>query len=190
MKKFDDKFDYRKGLLGALLVSSTTENDFLLPTIEEFVLSEIINGTIDYINGNAGKLSYHDFRFNRNHFEREIWKYFESELKSSKRELNSKIMDSITTMCKYYMVTPDGPDRPYPETELYILFKGPFGSGGICPVLMRSAFSLPQELVLKVQRELIPLLSEAEKRDIKGIGKSMRKYISKDLGFIRETYHW
>lgn len=188
MKRFDDKMDYRKGLLEALLVASTTESDFRLPTIEEFILSEVVNGTIDYVNGNAGRINYHDFKY-KSHFEKEICKYLQSELESSKKELNPKIKESIMTMCEYYLTPSAGPERPSPETELYYLFNGPYGNG-ICPVLMRSTFSLSQELVVRTQNEIIPRLSEHEKKDIIGIGKSTRKYISKDLGFIRETYHW
>lgn len=44
MERFDDEINYRKGLLKALLVASTTENDFLLPTIEGFILSEVVFG--------------------------------------------------------------------------------------------------------------------------------------------------
>ena len=169
---------------------STTDKSFRIPTIEEFVLSEVVNGTIDYFGGKAGKVTYQKMR-NGNSFERALFEYFEKELKShSKGKLNPHIRESIRKLCKPYSVNPTGPDRPYLQTELYVHFSGkPFG-GGVCPVNMRSTFSLPQETVVKVEKEVLPKLSNPERRDVEGIGKAMRKFIDNDLGFIRERYHW
>jgi len=189
-KKDEEEWSYRRHLLEALLVSSVSEDRFRLPTIEEFILSEVVNGTIEYIGGNVGQIDYQKFRFDRNSFERELNKYFEAEMRAhSKGKLNPKFKKAVTKLCEHYYVNPTGPDRPYPYTELYAHFKG-FGGGGICPVIMQSSFSLPQETIIRVQREVLPELSNPEKRDVEGISKAMRKYIDRDLEFIGKTYHW
>jgi len=192
-KKLDFKKDlewgYRRNLLEALLVSSVSKESFRLPTIKEFILNEVVNGTIEYIGGNAGQIDYKKFRFDRNTFEIELERYFEAEMKAySKEKLNPKVNKAITKLCKHYFVYPTGPDRPYPHTELYTHFNG-FGAG-ICPVIMESSFSLPQDTIIRVQRKVLPALSNPEKKDIEGIGKAMRKYIDRDLEFIERTYHW
>ena len=47
-------------ILKTLLVSSTTINEEIvgLPTIKQFILSEVINGTIEYVGGNVGQIIY------------------------------------------------------------------------------------------------------------------------------------
>lgn len=186
-KKFDFKKDmkewkYRRTVLEALLYHSTKKDNFILPTKEEFILSEVVNGTIEYIGGNAGRISYQ--KSDRNMFEFDIYKYFENEMKNSKRRLNPAINGAITKMVKYEMRCPGGPDRPYPYTEVYSFFRGFGGGGGICPVIMESTFSLPYETVIRIKREVLPSFSDFEIKDIEGIGKSMRKYIKDDLKFI------
>ncbi len=187
-KKYVEEARYRKGILEAILVSSITEERYELPTIQEFVLSELVNGTIEYIGGDPGKVNYQ--RFRQGTFERCLWGYYEEEIKLySKGKLNPKIREAITKMVNYDIVDPSGPDRPYPKTELYTFFKGSMG-GGICGVIMKSTFSLPQEITDKVKREIIPTLSNTERKTVEGIGKSMRKYIDEDLEFIKGRYRW
>ena len=199
-----EDMEYDRDILQALLYYSTTEDDFMLPTIEEFILSEVVNGTLDYLGRDSGKVRYQDFRGDRNSFEKGIWDYFERESGLSDKEvvkktlcdyfeeesvlsgaeIDSDVIASISRMAGYHIVYPDGPDGPYPKAGLYSTFKSvlPTGAG------MSSTFSLPQGVIYHVQKEVIPSLSGVVRADVEAIGKIMRKYINEDLVYIREKY--
>ncbi len=189
----EENYRYRDNLFKSILVSSVSEDKPRLPTIEEFILSEVVNATIEYIGGNAGQIDYQKFKkSNVRHtlYEWEINDYLEKEIKAhSEGKLHPRVKESIAKLCERYTVYPY-PERPYHRTELYDVFKGPFSGGRICQVIMRSSFSLPQETIIEVQKKIIPSLSGQEKKDIQGIGKAMRKYIDKDLEYIAHTYYW
>ena len=179
---------YRRRLLEALLVSSTSEVSFRLPTIKDFILSEVVNGTIEYVGGNAGRIRYRrpEEVPNGLRFEREIFKYFESDLEAhSEGRLDPKVEDAVRELSRPCLER-SPPDRPLVSTELYDQF---MGGTGLFPTIMPSRFSLPQESLISAAR-FIPSLPDLERENVEGIGKAMRKYIDDDLKFIRETYHY
>lgn len=57
-------------------------------------------------------------------------------------------------------------------------------------MIMNSTFSLSQKTLENVKEEIMPKLTNAERRSVEGIGKIMRKYIDEDLEFIKKTYLW
>ena len=179
-----EDMEYDRDILQALLYYSTTEDDFMLPTIEEFILSEVVNGTLEHLGRDAGKVRYQDFRGDRNSFEKGIWDYFEKESVLSDKYIDPGVIASISRMVSYHIVYPDGPDGPYPKAGLYSTFKSvlPSGAG------MSSTFSLPQGVIYHVRKEVIPFLSDAARVDVEAIGKIMRKHINEDLRYIREKY--
>jgi len=181
-----EDMEYDRDVLQALLYYSTAEDDFMLPTIEEFVLSEVVNGTLEYLGRDAGKVKYQDFKGGRNSFEKAAWDYFEEESVLSDKEIDSDVMASISRMANYHIVYPDGPDDPYPKAGLYSTFKSVLLSGAG----MSSTFSLPQEVIYHVQKEVFPSLSGTARVDIEGIGKIMRRHIDEDLVYIGEKYMW
>ncbi len=178
---------YDRDVLQALLyystIEATTEDDFMLPTIEEFILSEVVNGTLEYLGRDAGRIKYQDFKGGRNSFETAAWDYFEKESVLSDKDIDPDVIASISRMIGYHIVYLDGPDGPYPKAGLYLTFKSvlPYGS-------MSSTFSLPQEVIYHVKKEVIPFLSEAARADVESIGKIMRRHINEDLGYIGEKY--
>ena len=178
----------RRKTLEALLFCSITDKDFRLPTIEEFILSEVVNGTIEYVNGEAGKIDYQTIRFRAGEFEKEITDYFKEEIAKAKRKLEPKIQEDIEKLIKYEWVYVQEPGDNYPTCEVYEHFKGFFGTG-ICKAGMESTFSLAYKDAVKIQ-EILPSFTEQQRRDIEGIGKAMRKYINKDLEYIKNTYYW
>ncbi|MFH1511180.1 MAG: hypothetical protein ABIF10_05795, partial [Candidatus Woesearchaeota archaeon] len=174
-------------LLEAILYCATTEQKPMLPTIEQFVLSELVNGTIQYSGGNAGKLNYQMFLAEPKAFERSMWQYYHQQ--AAKGKLSQDVYDSITTLVKYKMVNAGGPDKPFAQTELYTHFKG--GAGyEICPVTFSSIFSLPYKTVLRVRNTTLPSYSRKEKEHVEGIGAAMRPFIEQDMEFIKKTYCW
>jgi len=191
-KRSVDELRYRRNVLEALLVSSISQESSWFPTIEQFVLSELVNATIEYVGGNAGQIIYQRFLHDEEEFEKHIYNYFKSEMErcSGEKKLDPCVNRAIDKLCEYYPVTPPEPFLPYNNVELYIHFIGGVFGEGICPVITESSFSLPYETVERFKRDLFPKLSESEKRDIIGIGKIMRKYIDSDLEFIKERYYW
>lgn len=189
LNKDREEWNYRKNLLDALLILSVCEDSYRLPTIKGFILSEVVNGTIEYVGGNAGQIDYQKYRFDRDVFEEELSKYFKEEMKAhSDGRLTYKVKEAITKLCEHYYADTTGVDRPHSTTELYSHLKG-FRSI-FPPGILESTFSLSHDTITRVHKEVLPLFSEQEKRDIEGISKAMRKYINKDLRFIEQTYHW
>ncbi len=177
---------YDRDVLQALLYYSTAEDDFMLPTIEEFILSEVVNGTLEYLGRDSGKVKYQDFKGGRDSFEKAAWDYFEEESALSDKKIDPDVMASIGRMAGYHIVYPDGPDGPYPKAGLYSTFKSVLFSG-LCT---SSTFSLLQGDIYHVKKKVIPSLSEAARADIEAIGKIMRRHINEDLAYIGETYMW
>lgn len=187
-RKLNRDYIYERNVLKALLVASTSEDNLRFPTIKEFILSEVVNGTIEYIGGNAGEVNYQS---EGGAFEINLYKYFKSEIEThSKGKLNPKIREVLDSLCEYHLESPTGPDGSFLETKLYNHFKGRCGGYGICQLPTSSSFSLPQDLVIEVNRQILPSLSNEERRDILGIGKSMREYVDRDLEFMAQTSHW
>ena len=192
-KDLVDEFEYGRGVLESLLYYGSKDNNFKLPTIEEFILSEVTNGTIDYLTGNGGKVTFKEYErplpgkgiF---YFVHSLLKYFKEEIESSNKKIDPKVKNAIIKMVQYREVSPY-PDDSYPNTDLYDYFNGPRGTG-FCDVYMKSIFSLSYELVNNIENKFLPLLSKPEKGDIEGIGKCMIKYIDEDLEYIKKTYWW
>lgn len=179
---------YRQTVLEALLVVAAP-NGNRLPTIEEFILSEVVNGTLHYVNKKAGEITYAKEKHVGKSYESKLYAHYHKEMKSAKEKLDADVRTAIDKLVEaVWSYSP--PDDSYYDTDLYWQFKGFAGVGGICPVLMESTFSLPCELVSKVRKEIMPTFSESEKKDVIGIGKAMRKYVKEDLEYIQKQYWW
>ena len=62
------------------------------------------------------------------------------------------------------------------------------GVEGICPLGIASrTFSLPYDLVIRTRTVFLPGFSDEQRRDIQGIGKSMREYVRQDLDLITKA---
>ena len=178
--------NYRINLIEAFLVSSMTKDKFMFPTIEQFILSEVANGVIKHIRGdnrNMPHINYQMFELKENEFEKNLVKELMFSIGLFSGIMDSKVEKAITELC-----APIWAGESY-HTELYEHFKGSAGMG-ICQTPMKSRFSLPYEVVVRAQRIIIPSFSDAERKDVEGIGKAMRPYIEQDLEFIKERYSW
>ncbi len=152
------------------------------PTPEEFILSELVNGVISYTGGNAGKFKYQDSFLERTSYEDKMYDYLTEELKKPKKELLSDLHAVIERLVKPQQVHCP-PDRPYYECNLYNTWRG------ICPVLMKSSFSLPYDFVVNTKKE-IKTLNKFTRKEIKELGKAMKPFVEEDLEYIRTHYHW
>jgi len=176
----------RRHFLEALLLTSVTPEQPLLPSIKEFILSEVAQGTLEYIGGDPGRVLYRG-NPNDDSFEKNLFDSLEKELRAHPGRLSSDAERNIRTLCEPYRVDPPR-DRPYVSTELYEFFGTGFSP--ICTESSSSTFSLPYHTVIRLQNEVIPSFSGNVLRDIQGIGKAMRIYIALDIQHIKETYHY
>jgi hypothetical protein len=168
---------FGREVLGSLLVSSMEGDKIIFPSIKEFILSEVVNGTISYIGGNSGKVVYREDGMFESGFEEKLWKYFLEELKGNTKRINQKIRDSLERLCSPHQ------DRHSFDTELYSISKEILFGG-------RSSASLPYSVVKQVQEKTLPSFSKTQRRDIEGIGKAMRPEIEEDLVYIHKKYSW
>ncbi|MBU0959666.1 MAG: hypothetical protein KKB31_06995 [Nanoarchaeota archaeon] len=190
-KKQREESDFRRGVFQATLVSSVNDKTYKFPTIDEYILSEFVNGVINFVGGNAGEVIYPQFDriASDRYFEIPIREYFDKEVTLDKKEkLSQRIARAVDQLLKVEGRW-DAENKPYDDVDLYLHFKGRRFTG-ICHEVMRSSFSLPQEVLIKVKNEIMPGLSEAEARDVVGIGQAMRPFIEQDLDYISKKYHW
>jgi hypothetical protein len=181
---YKQNLKYRNNVLEAILFSSLTPERLRLPTGPEFILSELVNGTIEYIGGNAGKMNYRNFEEGHYEFRRRMEKYLSEEMrKFSKGKLDPKIGNAVNKLCECYY--PDSSDKTRVEVNFFSHF-----NWGICQSTNQSTFSLPYDLVIKTREKTIPSLSDSERKDVEGIGKSLGKYLDKDLEYIKKNYFW
>lgn len=185
-KKEMEELNARGRLLEALLVTAGTR----LPTIKDFILSEVVNGAIAAVGGEAGKVTYKDCRLVSEGFEHDLWDYFTEEMQlHAEHKITPAVRTALEKMCEPHSVHCP-PDRPYPTTELYTFFRGTPLGGGICHVRGQSIFSFPYDVVMRVRESIIPALPEARRKDVLAIGTAMQPFVADDLAFIRQTYHW
>ena len=181
------EWEKEKDILETLLYFSTNRGKLMLPTIPEFIHKEVIEGLVEYVTEKESPL-LHDGFHHDTHLEGKMWEYLQKELTNVKRELNSRIKDSLMEMLEPHWESDEWADGEY-DTKLMILFNGRY-TGGICNSVFRSTFSLEQKTINRVEKEILPSLLKSEKIDLEGIGKTMQKYVERDLKYIKEQYHW
>lgn len=182
-KEDREKFKFRKNILEALLYCSISGNKFIFPTIERFIFSEVIKGTLEYVTGKES-----NFEPKEDRFELVMYNHFQQQLKKGKNPLTPGMEEALLKLLEPSWESDQWSDGEY-ETELYRLFIGG-GLGGICKVIMRSTFSLDQSVINHVKGKVLPSLPKPIKRDVQGIGRLMRGYIEEDLKYIKGRYHW
>lgn len=179
---------FRRNVLECLLVSSRDDSNFCLPSIEEFILSEVVNGAIEYVGAKSGEIIYRAKGYSESKFEKNLADYLSRELFCAPKKLDAGIESALVELVKPSLVHAPR-ESAYYDTELYNLFDG-FGDSGICPVVIQSTFSLLHQTVLNVKNKILPALSDAQRADVEGIGRAMSVFIENDLKFIRKHYHW
>jgi hypothetical protein len=168
--------NYQLKILEAIIVSSISDDNSKLPTVKEYIFSELVNGTLEYIAADAGTVTYQDYKWHDDVLLK-ILKNYNSEMsKHTENKLDSKLKDALNKMfaCKFINDTP----------KVCELFKY------ICPVDMHSIYSPSYESVMKVRKDILPELSDKERENVIGIGKAMRKFVDKDVESIKKDYCW
>jgi hypothetical protein len=183
-KKIKDN-EYNRQFLEAIIFSSISEKSSEIPTIKEFILSEVINGTIDYIGGNVGKITYQNSTENGENdlFEIKICKYLKQEIHSHNNGLlEPKIMKALNDICKDHYKDFGDESRGCHTTELYDQFLN------ISQDYEHSIFSPFTDTIPRNKESINHSFSAAEKTNIEGIGKAMRKHVDNDIIYIRKNY--
>ncbi len=184
-------FKYRRNVLEAILVSSLNADGISIPTIEEFVLGELINGTMEYMGLEPLRVDYREYMLYRNVFEMEISKAFKEQINASSQTMIDPNIKSALIKLSDCVFETNGPLYGASlSTELYTHFKGFAGIGGICNVMMKSKFELSIDYVEKIKKDFMDRMSDLERENVFGIGKAMRKYINKDLELIKKVCYW
>ncbi len=110
---------YRRDILETLLYYSTTTKNIMLPTIEELVHREIIDGVVEYITGEESKYQpYHDINL-----EKYMWDYFQKNLPNAKNKLEPKLENAFVKMLEPHWKSDEWGDGEH-ETEITLHFKG------------------------------------------------------------------
>lgn len=177
-------------VLHGVLFFASNEGKLTMPSVEKFILSEVVNGTIAYIGGEAGRVTSLNHRLMPSGFEVQLWQYFQTEMDAhSKGKLNPRIRKAIYGLCEPHRRLEPAPDRGiYLSTELYAHFNGV--GHRFCGTFSQSTFSPEAGLIYHLKEEVLPEFSGAELRSIQGIGEAARPFVEEDVRYIRERFHW
>jgi hypothetical protein len=190
IKEFFRKGNYQGRVLEVLVYFASDKGEKSLPTIEEFILSEVVAATIEYLTGKEYLFTYHrsengeESVVSAEHWE---WKANEAMAEAVKQfggKLNSPLKEALQEMTELIMHFDETGGRGY-ESPLYHYYKYQ-----ICQSWFVSIFSLPTEFVKKVERETISSLEPETIKHCAAIAKIMDKYIKRDLNLIKNRYHW
>ena len=180
----DDDYVTKRDLVSTLLLSCSLGQS--IPKAKEYVLSELVNGTIEHAGGDAGLLAYSEMRSDPR-YEEIMYDYLEEEIRHAEQDISPNIESAILDLCAPYM-THDPPERPCMRTELYDILDVPGWPVGTMRTYDGHAYMFTTG-VLECKDKLMGRFSASERDDIEGIANSMRKYLDHDIDFIREMIH-
>ncbi len=171
----------RSRILEAILVSSTSRESFRFPAKKEYILSELVNATIECLGGKPRKVTYsqfHGYFTNIGEYEKRLLDYFETEVSKLKKEIHPDLIESIRILTGSKLIPPScGLYEPELKCELYEEIDGTFG---LCRArAMESSFSLTQAVLFSTESFLEE--NSEYREDIINLGKVMRKHIDKDF---------
>ena len=175
-----------EAVLEALLVRGAVGNELRLPSSAKFILSEVVNGCLSHTGSNlVGRvlwLQYPGVDRDERSFARNL---FELLLQTQAGEPMDRVGAAILTLAKPEQIH-SPPERPYMTTALESIYCGLPGqiyTGGSA-----SSWSLPSDLVLRVNKKVMPTFSGPEQQTIKNIGRAMQPFVEIDLRHIRKTH--
>lgn len=182
--------DFQRHVLEVLIYFASERGRNRLPTIEEFILSEVVAATIEYLTGAEYCFTYHRLEDGREYFtvaDGWEWKTNKAMAEALDRfgdKLNPVLSETLKELTKleFHYDAMGGKGH---DSWLYTWYKH-----RICHILMVSTFSLSVEFVEKVKKEVIPLLDAETLQYCKAIATIMKKYIRQDVELIKRRYRW
>jgi len=195
-KRIDDpskglkKADFQGRILKVLVYFASDMGRIKLPTIEQFVLSEVVAATIEYLTGDE-----YLFTYRRTQDGKELpgvadgWEWRTNEamvqaLEQFGSKLNPSLREAIKelTHLEFYS---DGIMTKGYLNMIYTTFKH-----AICHSWLISTFSLSVEFIEEVRRSVIPSLNPETLRHCQTIAEIMKGYVERDVDLIKRRYHW
>ncbi len=185
------KWDLERRVLKAIIYHARTPANSTLPTIQEYILAEVVNATVEYATGNKGALDYTEFshipRYGES-FELKVLEYYQEQMQGEQK-LNAETRIALDGLLEPHEHS--GARElftPYDDNHLENYWKG-WWDTGICKVRMSSTFSLDERTLREMRKELSSLTKDSRK-DCVQIGRLMRPYIRHDLKEIAAHYFW
>lgn len=185
-KEFFEKMEFNRSILEVIIYFASKKGEKVLPTIHEFILSEIVAATIEYVTGEE-QIS----TFNRSSFG-EVpdldWEWKTNEAMETTRLAGGRplnpILGAALKELTFLRHTTDAMGDGGWGSDLYLDWQL------ICPVIMRSTFSLSVAFVGKVKKEVIPKIDAKTIRQCRSIAELMKRKIDDDVALIGRRYHW
>lgn len=189
MKTFGLILEKAGNILEAVIYFASNKGKMRLPTIEEFVLSELVTSTGEYLSGRKDFSGYFRRRENGKHclhndnwqikmsqFVEDLFSKFGGKLP---REFSEALKQLVTLEHQY------SHGEKWWDCLLYDFYKDQTKCNP-----MISTFSLSVEFVDRVESNILFLLTQEEIEHIKAIASCMERYVEEDLEFIKKQYHW
>lgn len=182
------EFDYRKGILEAIVYFSGADGDKRLPTCHNVMHREICDAIVEYLTGKESTYEPSGYNLPSGEgpdgktkytwhpglqTERDMWDYLQEAIAKSGDKLNPRVKEALATMLKPKWKTDETGDGEYDYGLSDIFYSSIIGP-------INRPTSLQTETAQYVQSKVVPSLSAQERTDVEGIGKSMRKYIVRD----------
>jgi len=180
-----ERYDGRRNLFESFLVCSMQKGRKEFPTIEKFLLSELINGVVTYVGGKVEQVDYWAYYFGDGGLEEKLVKeIFQREMTEERRKkIQPKIMRAIDKMINYSYVSPSGLSfDTFPYCEVYGFAGDIFG--------VPKPISYLTDNVINRADEMLTSLKEQERENVYGIGRVMRPFIEQDIDYIKRVYFW
>ncbi len=174
-------YKQRRELFETFLVSPMNSGKKEFPTIGKFLLSELVNGTISFVGGSAGKVDNHRYYFERGGFEKTLIPYFQEQMTEERRaKIDSAVIEPIEKMIKYGWANKCNPYfDPTPVCEVYEFASNIFE-------VPHSVSFLTIDVSDRANRTL-ESLTKKQREQVQGIGKAMRPFIEEDMIYIKKN---
>lgn len=190
LKEFFRKGEFQGHILEVLVYFASSMGKNRLPTIQEFILSEVVAATIEYLTGKEYIFTYHRMENGKEYItvaDGWEWKTNEALSKALKQcgdKLNPPFREAIAELTKLTIHHDQTGGRGY-DSWLYTYYKL-----SICQSWMVSTFSFSVEFINKVKKDIIPSLEPETLKHCKAIARIMKKYVKQDIELIKRRYHW
>jgi len=171
-------------LLKSIFVIASKDNNYVIPTEGNLILSEMSNGIIDYLGGKEGeRIQYRDSIHKGSFFADWIWENYQSQIKKNPKKLTPKIKGLIDGLINSEWEYPCDASESYSYSRLCDIFEDCFSP----PNLHASVFKIYESIINDCYKTIIPSFSKQEQENLEGIAKSTRKHIEEDMKYIKEN---
>ena len=177
-EKRRDEFVFKRDFLKSILMVASEESQ-RIPAEYQYVLGELVWGTVDYLGGKSCGVGYKN-NLDNSALHNGLWKILNGHLQIFRWKVDEKIFNALRGLVEPHTHHAP-PDRPYFSCELHDCYDS---AEGIIRIRTHSIAPLPTDWKISVE------FTENQKKDMGGIGNAMRPYLKEDLEHISKTYRW